>query len=259
MKSFLYLGNLRHRRFEPKPHHFQYPVLMFYLDLDEVTRLFRFPFLFSDQFPRLIGFDRKHYLFGKERAGESLRDSVSSLILERTGKTHEGPIRILTQLSYFGFCFNPVSFYYCFDRDENLQLIISEITNTPWNERHVYVHEFDGGQKHQKFEFEKDFHISPFLPMKMHYRWNFSKPEPDLPQDWLSVHMENWDPAQTRRVFDATLMMKARTWTTWNLVRSIASYPLLTFKSFIAIYVQAFLLKWKGIPFFAHPKSGGQS
>ncbi len=51
-----------------------------------------------------------------------------------------GPIRLLTHLRYFGYCFNPVSFYYCFDaRRDRVETIVAEITNTPWNERHAYV------------------------------------------------------------------------------------------------------------------------
>jgi DUF1365 family protein len=258
MNSHLYLGTLRHRRFEPRPHDFQYHVLMFYVDLDEVDRLFRVPFLFSHRFPRWIGFDRRHYL--KSRGLEQdLKSSVKKLIQEKTGETHVGSIRLLTQLSYFGFCFNPVSFYYCFNPEGKLRFVVSEITNTPWNERRVYVHKITEDRKHHRYEFQKDFHISPFMPMEMHYRWNFSSPDPSNPMDWLSVHMENWDPEQTRRVFDATLMLKARPWTWGNLIVSLIRFPLLTFKSFLAIYVQAFLLKLKKTPFYPHPDSGGPS
>lgn len=255
MKSAIYTGTLRHRRMEPREHHFQYHVLLFYIDLSEIDRIFSIPFFFSHRFPRLIGYDRKHYLAGHD----SLEQSVKELIFKKTGKTHDGPIRLLTQISYLGFCFNPVSFYYCYDRNEQLRFMVTEITNTPWYERSSYVHEINDDRKHHRFEFEKDFHVSPFMPMNLHYVWNFSTPEPELKQDWLSVHMEDWNPAKTRKIFDATLMLKAKPWNAQNLVLSLLKFPLLTFKSFIAIYVQAFLLKMKKIPFYSHPKSGGST
>ena len=258
MKSAIYSGTLRHRRMEPKKHDFTYHVLMFYIDLSEIDTLFRVPFLFSNRFPRLIGFDRHDYLTGNQKF-PSLDMAVRALILEKTGKKHEGPIRMLTQLRYLGFCFNPVTFYYCFDQQESLKFIVSEITNTPWYERRTYVHEVTDDQKHHRFEFEKDFHISPFMPMEMHFQWNFSKPEPTHERDVLSVHMENWTPDRSRKVFDATLILKADSWTAVVLIAKILSSPLLTFKSFIGIYYQAFLLKLKKVPFYSHPNSGGKS
>jgi DUF1365 family protein len=43
-------------------------------------------------------------------------------------------------LRYFGHCFNPVSFYYCFDDlDQKVEAIMAEVTNTPWKERHAYI------------------------------------------------------------------------------------------------------------------------
>jgi len=250
MNNAIYSGTLRHRRMQPKAHDFSYPVLMFYFDLAEVDRLFRIPLV--------IGIDRKDYLAGNERF-ESLDAAVRALILERTGKIHEGPIRLLTQLRYFGFCFNPVSFYYCYDPVGQLKFIVSEITNTPWNERKAYVHELTENKKHHRFEFEKNFHVSPFMPMEMHYQWNFSSPEPSKTTDVLSVHMENWSPDRSQKIFDATLLMKAKPWTPGNFITQFLRFPLLTFKAFIGIYVQALLLKLKGMQFYSHPESGGKS
>lgn len=259
MKSRICAGMLRHRRMEPKAHRFQYQVLMFYIDLDEIPQLFSIPFFLSNRFPRLIGFNRNHYLSGHD----SLEQAVKDLIFRKTGKNHEGSIRILTQISYFGFCFNPVSFYYCYDREERLRFIVTEITNTPWNERSSYVHEINADQKNHRFEFEKDFHVSPFMPMNLHYVWNFTTPRfesgTNESRQFVSVHMEDWDQAKSRKIFDATLVLQSKPWTTLNLTASLLSFPLLTFKSFIAIYCQAFLLKLKKVPFYPHPDSGEQS
>ena len=39
MNSCLYQGVLRHRRLQPKAHHFRYRIFMAWLDLDELERL----------------------------------------------------------------------------------------------------------------------------------------------------------------------------------------------------------------------------
>ncbi len=102
-----------------------------------------------------------------------------------------------------GFCFNPVSFYYCFDEhDTRVEAIVAEITNTPWKERHAYVLRTAPGAP-MRFGLSKAFHVSPFLPMDMDYDWRFS-----VPADTLAVHMSNLRGG--RRIFDATLMLRRR-------------------------------------------------
>jgi uncharacterized protein len=249
MKSALYVGNVRHRRFAPKVHNFRYSLLLFYIDLSEVDRVFRFPFLCSIKSPSLIGFNRKNYLGDPSK---SIRESVSSLIQERLGKELFGPVRLLTQVSYFGVCFNPVSFYYCFDQsDTRVEYIIAEITNTPWLERHAYVFETDPGSTQDQFDFTKEFHVSPFLPMGMDYRWRFGPPK-----QFLNVHMENRAPGHQEVVFDATMTMSRKEFSYLRTPLVLLSFPLLTLKSIVAIYFQALVLKLKNVPFYPHPSHG---
>ena len=251
-KSALYTGVLHHRRTSPKVHDFKYQVALFYLDLSEIETIFNLPLFFSHRAPSLAGFRREDYLKGDP----SLTQAVKDLILARTGKTHDGPIRLLTQIRYFGFCFNPVSFYYCFDQSEKLQFIVSEITNTPWNERFAYVSEVKAGDDSYRFEFKKDFHVSPFLPMDLQYIWKFNVPKPTDPKSALRVHMEDWDLKTNERVFESNLVMKPMPMTRGNLARLVFGYPLLTIKTILAIYFQAVLLKLKGATFYTHPKTG---
>ena len=81
----------------------------------------------------LACFRRKDYLGDP---GVPLDRAVRELVEQRTGRRPDGPIRLLTHLRYFGHCFNPVSFYYCFDAEgPAVRAIVAEINNTPWNER----------------------------------------------------------------------------------------------------------------------------
>ena len=117
--------------------------------------------------------------------------------------TADGPVRLLTHPRHFGYGFNPVNFYYCFDATDQAPrvAIVAEINNTPWGERHCYVLPQSanrGTPDRLQFEFDKDFHVSPFMPMDMEYDWRFTRPD-----DALAVHMENR--RDGRKVFDATL------------------------------------------------------
>ncbi len=69
-----------------------------------------------------------------------LERCVRDLVETETGHRPCGPIRLLTHLRYFGYCFNPVSFYYCYDPSgQDIVAVVAEVTNTPWGERHCYV------------------------------------------------------------------------------------------------------------------------
>ncbi len=256
LNSAIYTGSLHHRRMAPKFHDFKYRVTFYYLDLNEIDRIFKIPFFFTTRSPRLFGFDRSKYLAG----ADSLAASVNDLILAKTGKQHHGPIRMLTQITYFGFCFNPVTFYYCFDASDSfVEFIVAEITNTPWKERKSYVLECRPQDTKFEFKFEKDFHVSPFFPMNLHYVWKFKKPEPPDQESVLNVFMEDWNEAKSECVFFANLSLKPKPMTSWNILINLTSFPLMTVKTVAAIYFQSLLLLIKRVPFYTHPdKKGSQ-
>jgi hypothetical protein len=112
---------------------------MLYLDLDELPRLFEGRWLWSVNRRNIAEFRRSDYLGDPTRP---LKDCVLDEVEKATAERPRGAVRLLTHLRYFGHCFNPVSFYYCFDVEgagERLHSIVAEITNTPWKERHRYV------------------------------------------------------------------------------------------------------------------------
>jgi DUF1365 family protein len=221
--------------------------VLFYLDLEEIGRLFRVPALFSEK-PSLLRFRRADYLGDP---ATPLDQSVRDLVEQETGTRPDGPIRMLTQLRYLFFCFNPVTFYYCFDADgETLRFIVAEITNTPWNERHSYVLPCLESERVKAFSFPKRFHVSPFMPMEMDYAWRFT-----TPGKAIDVLMENFS-KEDALVFDASLTLRRKDLSASNVILSMLSFPLLTLKTFVAIYFQALLLKLKSVPFHPHPLSG---
>src|SRR5690349_11192691 len=102
MNSAIYTGTLRHRRFQPTDNSFAYSVCLYYLDLAEINNI---PWI-----PGLAQFRRKDYLGDPAIL---LDQAVRDLVQKETGRRPAGPIRLLTQIAYLGYCFNPVSFYYC--------------------------------------------------------------------------------------------------------------------------------------------------
>lgn len=251
MKSCLYSGKLRHRRFEPVSHAFDYSVFMFLLDLDEIDMVFDGRWLWSSRRASLARFERRDHL-GDPNV--PLHESVRRLVDERTGARPTGPIRLLTQLRYFGYGFNPVSFYYCYDRTgSTVETVVAEINNTPWGEQHCYVlgassspRDTTGELKH--YELSKEFHISPFMPMDLRYRWRFTSPG-----GGLVVHMENQK--DERKLFDATLHLRREPITGWTLNQKLITYPLASTAVIARIYWQALRLWLKKCPVYTHPRS----
>jgi uncharacterized protein len=246
MNSRIYKGWVRHRRLAPRPHRFRYRMFMLYIDLAELPHLFDGTPFWSAKRWALAWFKRGDYLGPTD---VPLDQAVRDLVESRCGSRPSGPIRLLTHLRYFGYCMNPVSFYYCFDRAGGaVQTIVAEITNTPWGERHQYVLPVEASVALvNRFEFDKDFHVSPFMPMDMQYRWCFSAPEARL-----IVNMQNY--RQGEHLFDATLALRQEPITPGALVRVLASFPLMTLRIIAAIHWQALKLWLKGTPVYGHPR-----
>lgn len=247
MHSSIYAGQVSHRRFAPRQHAFAYRLFMLYLDLDELDQVFRGRWLWSTRRAAIACFRRRDHLGDPDLL---LGDAVRDLVEQRTGARPTGPIRLLTHLRYFGYCFNPVSFYYCFDEAGNLKTLVAEVNNTPWRERHVYVLDAADGEaiESMRHHVHKQFHVSPFMPMDIDYEWKFNKPGKRLSVYMKSLH-------QGRAVFDSVLDLKRRPIRGTTLAGVLARQPAMTARVIVAIYYQALRLALKRVPFHAHPRS----
>jgi DUF1365 family protein len=220
-----------------------------FLDLEELPTCFDIHPLWSYQRANVAYFRRKDH-FGDPFA--SMDTAVRDLVEASIGKRPDGPIRLLTHLRYFGYCFNPASFYYCYDAcDVRVETIVVEIHNTPWGEHHCYVlgdtHNEHPVDHWRRYCFKKIFHVSPFIDMDIHYDWRFR-----LPGEIIRVHMI--DMGNDKKLFDASLMLKRRPISHKELTRVLMKYPFMTMKVTSMIYFQALRLLLKNTPFFTHPK-----
>ena len=249
MNSFLYEGNISHIRYAPINKKFDYSLFMLFLDLDELPKLFEKFWFWSAQNWNIAYFRRKDHMGNNN---DSLGKSVRNRVLKETGKRLDGRIFLMTHLCYFGYRFNPVSFYYCFDSsNDNVQTIIAEITNTPWGEQFCYLLDCNKSiEKHgmKFFSFKKEFHISPFMDMNINYEWEFSEPN-----DHIKICMKNIK--EGKKIFEASLNMKKEEINSKTLTQALLKYPLITWKVKSAIYYQAFKLWYSKCPFYSHPKT----
>jgi DUF1365 family protein len=127
--------------------------------------------------------------------------------------------------------------------------VLAEITNTPWGERHAYFLPVARAQARGRalhWDFDKRFHVSPFIAMQRRYHWALT-----APADSLHVHMDVLHDGD--REFDATLALERHEWNANSLASSLARYPWLTAKVAAGIYWQAARLWLKRTPLHIHP------
>ena len=247
MKSCIYEGQVSHTRTAPVLHRFNYQLFMMYLDLDELPTLFSRRWFWSGSRAALARFRREEHLGESDRP---LSECVRDLVEQQTEVRPLGPIRLLTNLAYFGYGFNPVSFYYCFSADESrVEYIVAEVNNTPWGEQDTYVMPCMSAKKLSgpwRFNPRKKMHVSPFMPMNIDYRWLLSAPE-----ETVRIHMAS--DKEGERIFNASMRLKRREITGLSLAGVLIRFPLVTMKITAAIHWQALRLWIKRCPLYAHP------
>ncbi len=258
-------GVVHHRRHHPVGHVFTYPIGWWCLDLATAPRELDRGWFSRWRGPGLQRFHRADYLAGDPDLSTAVRD----LVERRAGFRPGGRIQLITALRYAGVGFNPVSFYLCRDRGDEVEAIVAEITNTPWNERHAYVLSrravadadpltgavpalpgSDGTRLH--FAFPKRFHVSPFHSMDQDYHWSFA-----FAGDRIAIAMRSI--AGGRTVFAADLRLRLLPATPARIVHQVFRWPLMAVRMLAAIYWQALRLWLKRVPFVPHPSSVARS
>ena len=233
---------------------------MVYLDLDELPALIGRRRPISDSRYATASFLRSDHLYDTSR---SLTDEVRQIVQEQTARWPRGPIRLLTQLRYFGYYMSPLNLFYVFDeRGQSVESVVAEVNNTPWNERHCYVlwhgNRVDPpnvastrGPPEPKrtlaFAHAKDFHVSPFIAMDTGYRWRLTEPGKGLEVQLAGT-------LDSRPILEAGLSLRRRQLSQRQMRRMTLRYPFMTAQIIGAIYYQAFQLWWKKCPSYKHPK-----
>ena len=233
-------GRLRHRRFTPVAHAFTYPLFMALLDIDRVPELMRVSALTSHNRWNWASFDDRDHLGDPAR---SLRERLAADAARAGIDVPDGRIFLLTHLRYLGYCFNPVSFFYCFDRAERLQAVLAEVRNT-FNGAHNYWLRPQSASPTFRAAAAKSLYVSPFMPVDLDYTFAFTPPA-----DRLVAHMTTVDAGVVG--FDATLSLERRPWNAIEIRRALVRYPVMTAQVVAGIHWQALRLWWKGVPMVA--------
>jgi uncharacterized protein len=243
----VYVGTLRHRRFEPVLHAFRYPLFMVLLDIDRIDELMTVSrFTSRNRFNWATFDDRDH--FGDPAL--SLRERVRRDAEQHGIELPDGPIVLLTHLRYLGYCFNPLSLFYCFDRDSRLAVVLGENNNTFGGRHNYWLRPSGEPSRLFRARARKALYVSPFMEADLVYTFALS-----APSDSITVHMVALQAGNA--TFDATLSLERRPWTASEIRRALVRHPLMTAGVIAAIHWEALKLWWKGVPIVPRERVDG--
>jgi uncharacterized protein len=260
LSSHLYECRVMHARFAPRSHRFLYRIFLFAIDLDELEKLPRKVALFSLNRTNIYRFDDRDYLpthEGVHNAGidtranspvaaNPLKARVLSFLSARGLDLTGGRIVLVTLPRVFGYGFNPVSFYFCYDRAGAPAAAIAEVTNTFREIKPYYLGPETQAAARGEFRVRvpKHFYVSPFSDVDVAFDFVLR-----TPGDRLSVQIDDY--VGNERVLTSTLSGVQRPLTNGRLAWLTVKYPFLTLRIIGLIHWHALLLWWKRFPFFA--------
>jgi DUF1365 family protein len=221
-----------HRRLGALSHGFRYGLVMYRLDLDELAVLGRRLRWFGVDRARPVAFYRTDHL-----------PDVRACLREHGMLGEVARIELVTNCRVFGYVFNPVSFFLCYDASDALVAVVCEVRNT-FGESHVYVVPASGDGS--PWPEKKVFHVSPFFTLDGTYRFRFTV-SPDRFEACIDLHRDGVPCFVSRLALDRQPLTDAAI--RWALVR----YPLVTIKVMAAIHWEALRLWWKGATYHHKP------
>ena len=233
MNSCIYNGFVSHTRFKPVKHSLKYNTFSLFIDLDEIKNLTKNNPIFSFNKFNIFSFYNVDH---GDRDGKCLKNWVMDNLKKFKIDQNINTIKLLCYPRIFGYVFNPLSIFYCYD-DNNLKVILYEVKNT-FNEQHTYIFKVNSKDVISQ-TCKKKFYVSPFMDMETYYKFDLLNPD-----EKLSVSIKQTD--KEGIILTAVQKGQKKTFSFKQLLINFLIYPLMTFKIIGAIHFEAFRLWKKG-------------
>ncbi|WP_028573790.1 DUF1365 family protein [Desulfonatronovibrio hydrogenovorans] len=242
----VYVSHERHLKIS---HRFQYRFMLLLLDLDELVHLDRSSRLFGlNRFRPVSIFDQDFLSPGKG----SIKNKLENLLKSRASIefSKDSTILLLTAGRVLGHVFNPVSFYFIYNPENELICVVAEVNNT-FGDKHVYVLDSPENSKGfpARYSANKAFHVSPFFDMTGHYAFRFSDVQKEMD---ISISLIK----EGKTALEARLWQNgpARMFSDANLLKTWLAHPLAPSLTYMRILRQALSLYLvKKLPVFTRP------
>ncbi len=243
-------GRVMHQRLRPVRHQLSYGVFFLRLPLSRWQETGN-RWLSRERFNLLS----LHAVDYGPRDGSDLSSWMRGLLKEQGLACADGEIVLQTLPRVLGYVFNPISLWYCFDKEGGLRAVLAEVNNT-FGERHNYLVAHPDQRPILAGDWlraQKLFHVSPFCEVRGHYRFRF---EQSAGRAYAQIDYH--DGAGPGDEGEDKLLV-----TTWQGVPQALSsrtalsavfrYPLMTLGVTVRIHWHALRLWVKHVPWFAKP------
>ncbi|PLX99571.1 MAG: DUF1365 domain-containing protein [Desulfuromonas sp.] len=246
MNSRIYTGEVTHARMAPVEHRFRYPFYFYGFDLDDLADLDAATPLFGYNRIRPVSLHDRDYLTSDTG---SIRAKLDQLLENQGVTTPVQRVELITAARYLNYIFNPVSFFYCYDKKNQLVCIVTQVNNT-FGDSHIYLlkqPEMSTSNNNYHFHGNKVFHVSPFFPRTGTYEFIFSPAG-----ETVDITFKYSIDEEVKLI--ARLTGKARPFTSSNLLRNLVSHPLCAALTMPRILWQAARLYWqRRLPVYNRP------
>ncbi|MEO5644566.1 MAG: DUF1365 domain-containing protein [Bacteroidia bacterium] len=247
MKSFLYRAKVMHNRTSPKKHRFHYNVFLFCIDLDSIDADFEKVSLLSrNKFNLFSFYDKDHPVNENASANKSVREALDFYLKQNGLENPPARVLLITNLRLLGYVFNPVSFYYCYDENDEPICCVAEVQNTFKEMKLFFLGKDCLKENSFHLRTKKYFYVSPFIEHDVEFDFKL-----DLPTEKLNIRIDDYK--DNERFFVSTLTGKKKTLTSGKLLAYFFRFPFITLQIIFLIHWHAFLLWIKKINF--HKKS----
>jgi len=240
--SSIYVGSVMHRRLRPRRHHFRYRAFWLLLDIDEIEVLSKRMTCFSYNSPNLFSFYNSDHGDGTNTL---LRVQIDRQLAEVGLDITGGRVMLLCMPRTLGYCFNPLSIFFCHREDGELAAIIYQVHNT-FAERYSYVIAVEGAGNAIRQNCRKRFYVSPFLDMDLRYDFRVAAPDDRVAVAIAASGSEG-------PVLSAVMTGYRRPLTDRDLVGVFLRIPAVTLKVIAGIHWEALNLWFKRIGFRRRP------
>ena len=231
-----------HYRLEPKKNKFEYNIYMYLLDLDELTNLSKRLLFFSVNKFNWFSIYNTDHIHNFENKKQDIKSNITDFLQTKNISLEGGKIFLLANLRTLGYAFNPVSFFYCYDKSGKAICTVVEVCNT-FKERKLYLLD-EETYKNGRFGkmMTKYFYVSPFSPLDTSFDFNIG-----MPEEKLDIRIDDYQDG--RRVLLSAVSGVKKELTNWNQIYFGLKFPLVTLKIIFLIHWQAMLIYLKKVPF----------
>lgn len=246
MFSCIYKATVMHNRLQPKPNRFHYKVFLFYIDLDEIEGLCKKHFMLSYNRFNFFSFRSNEHLQlppDKPDATKTTKEHIMDYLHQNGFQYNNERIMLLTNLNVLGYNFNPVSFYFVLNAQNEAQCAIAEVSNTFREMKPYFLGKecFDGKKFH--LTTTKYFYVSPFIDHDASFDFQLAPPS-----EKLNIRID--DVKNNERFFISTLTGTKKELTTQNLILYSLRFPFIPLWIMALIHWNALLLWLKKIKFY---------